>query len=346
MSLRLGLVGSGWISRVYLRALARVPEGHAVAVWSRDRQHAERLVREFGLGHATDRLEDLWPHVDVVCVNSPNACHAQHAVAAARAGKHVIVEKPLAVSLAEGEAIVAACREAGVGLAYAEELPFAPKFRRMRDWLESGSLGRPLYVTQREAHDGPYSPWFFSRQWAGGGALMDLACHGIECVRWLLGKPRVVGVTAWLGCGRHPQAQEVDDHAVVQLDFEGGAQALVEGSWLLKGGMQSRLEVWGSEGYAEADLLQRTGLRRFAAGGAAPSWSEENADWLWENGYPQELSHFLHCFRDGSEPEESGADGLVVLEVLSAAYASAARGARVELPFRPDGDGPAIDPWR
>lgn len=86
MSLRLGLLGSGWISRTYLGALARVPEGEAVGVWSRTREHAERLAREFGLDHATDRVEDLWPHVDVVCVNSPNACHAAHAVAAARSG--------------------------------------------------------------------------------------------------------------------------------------------------------------------------------------------------------------------------------------------------------------------
>ncbi len=193
---RVGLIGSGGISRTYMAAFPQVPEGEVVAVWSRQRENAERFAREFAIGFATDRVEDLLPQVDVVCVNSPNACHAPHAIAAASAGKHVIVEKPLAVSLEEGRAIIDACAAAGVGLAYAEELPFVPKFERAREILESGALGEVLYLTQREAHGGPYSPWFFTRDEAGGGVLMDMACHAIELVRWVLGKPSVAKVTA------------------------------------------------------------------------------------------------------------------------------------------------------
>lgn len=165
--LRLGLLGAGWISRTYGAALRGVPEGRAVACWSRSRANAERLAAELGLGFATDRAEELLPHVDVVCVNSPNALHAEHGMLAARAGKHVIVEKPLAVSLEQGRALVEACRAAGVALAYAEELPFVPKFGRAREIARSGDLGEVLHVWQRETHGGPYSPWFFSREEAG-----------------------------------------------------------------------------------------------------------------------------------------------------------------------------------
>jgi predicted dehydrogenase len=117
-----GVVGAGWISRTYAGALARVPEGRLAAVWSRTRESAEAFAREFDVPLATTDVEQLLAEVDVVCVNSINACHAEHAIAAARAGKHVVVEKPLAVSLEEGRAIIEACREARVGLAYAEEL--------------------------------------------------------------------------------------------------------------------------------------------------------------------------------------------------------------------------------
>jgi len=348
--LRIGLVGAGWVSRTYAAALRRVPGARLVAVWSRTREHAERFATELGCELSSDCVADLFPHVDVVCVNSPNALHAEHAIAAARAGKHVIVEKPLATTIEEGEAIVAACAEAGVGLAYAEELPFVPKFARVRELLASGALGGPLYVTQREGHAGPYSPWFFTREEAGGGVLMDLACHGIECVRWVLGKPAVRRVTAHLATARHADRTALEDHAVVHLDFEGGVTALVEASWALEGGMQSRLEVWGARGYVEADLLQATGLRAFAKDGGIPfaaahGWSTPPADWLWENGYPQELEHFLDCFRRGTTPLESGADGVAVLEILSAAYASARAGRAIELPFRPKGVARAVDLW-
>ena len=90
-----------------------------------------------------------------------------------------------------------------------------------------------------------------------------------------------------------------------------------------------------------ADLLQGTGLRQFSDG----SWNTPLTDWVWENGYPQELSHFLRCFAAGREPEESGADGLAVLEILYAAYASAREGRTVSLPFRPSGVERAVDLW-
>ena len=220
--LRVGLIGAGGISRTYMQALQHVPEGEVAAVWSRQRENAERFAREFAIGFATDRVEEILPQVDVVCVNSPNACHAPHAIAAAGAGKHVIVEKPLAVSLEEGRAIIDACAAAGVGLAYAEELPFVPKFERAREILESGALGEILYLTQREAHGGPYSPWFFTREEAGGGVLMDMACHAIELVRWVLGKPPVAKVTAHVANALHRDKTELEDHSVIHLEFADG----------------------------------------------------------------------------------------------------------------------------
>jgi predicted dehydrogenase len=347
--LRLGLIGSGWISGTYVAALRQVPEGNAVAVWSRTRENAERFAARHHLEVATDRLEEIFPHVDAVCVNSPNACHAEHAVAAARAGRHVIVEKPLAVSLEQGRAIVDACRDAGVGLAYAEELAFVPKFVRAREIIESGGLGDVLYVTQREAHGGPYSPWFFSRDEAGGGVLMDMACHSIECVRWLLGKPEVESVSAQLET-YDPARTRLEDHATLHLRFANGVRAHCEASWVLQGGMQSRLEIWGSRGYLDVDLLHGTGLRLYSPKGdaaleAPPGWSMATTDWVLENGYPQELRHFLKCFAEGREPEESGEDGLKVLEVLYAAYASAREERAVSLPFQPAGVERAVDLW-
>ncbi|MFP8882383.1 MAG: Gfo/Idh/MocA family oxidoreductase [Myxococcota bacterium] len=347
---RIGLIGAGSISNVYMQSMQRVPEGEVVAVWSRSLERARRFAAEHGLEHATDRVATLVEAVDVVCVNSPNARHAEHAIEAARAGCHVIVEKPLAASVDQAQSILDACASAGVGLAYAEELPFVPKFVRARDLLRSGVLGDVVYITQREAHAGPHSSWFFDRDEAGGGVLMDMACHSIECVRWLIEKRPVERVTAQISRTRHRDRTDLDDHAVVTLDFEGGITALCESSWALVGGMQSRLEIWGTEGYLAVDLLGETGIHVYTPTGRqdeflTPGWNRPTPEWVYDNGYPQELSHFLRCFAQGHLPDESGEDGLRVLEILCAAYASAREGRAIALPFDASGVERAVDLW-
>lgn len=347
---RVGLLGAGHISATYARALREVAGAELVAVWSRTRESAERFAEREGLALGSSDPGVVIEASDVVCVNSINALHAEHAIRAARAGRHVIVEKPLAVSLGQARDMIAACEEAGVGLGYAEELCFVPKFVRAKEIAASGDLGDILHVHQRESHGGPYSPWFFTRDEAGGGVLMDMACHGIELVRWLLGKPTALALSAEIRCTGLVHETELDDHSITNLSFEGGVTATCEASWILQGGMQSRLEVWGTKGHLEVDLLGGTGIRVFTPKGSAsaftgPGWGTTSPSWLHDNGYPQELEHFLACFRSGATPEESGADGLAVLEILHAAYASARRGERIALPFRPEGVERAVDLW-
>jgi predicted dehydrogenase len=160
-------------------------------------------------------------------------------------------------------------------------------------------------------------------------------------VRWLLGKPAVTAVTARLDRTRHRERTRLEDHAVIHLEFESGTTATCEASWALLGGMQSTLEIWGDAGTLQIDLLQGTGLRQFRDG----AWSTPATDWVVDNGYPQELSHFLECFASGREPSENGADGLAVLEILYAAYASAREGRTIALPFQPEGVERAVDLW-
>ena len=348
---RVGFLGAGWISQVHAQALVRNPGAEVSAVWSRTKESAERFAKRHDVPLATTDVDELLAACDVVGVHSVNALHAEHGIRAAQAGKHVVVEKPLAVSYDEGVRLTEACREAGVGLAYAEELCFVPRFVRAREIVRSGELGEIHHVWQRESHGGPYSPWFFTREEAGGGVLMDMACHGIELVRWLLGKPAVESVLAEIRSTGAFHETELDDHSHTHLRFAGGVTAHCEASWILQGGMQSKLEVWGTKGHLAVDLLGETGVRVFApegsrTAGTPAGWAPAATDWLHENGYPQEWEEFLGCFRRGEVPEESGDDGLAVLEILQAAYASAGRGARIELPFRPERVERAVDLWR
>jgi predicted dehydrogenase len=332
---------------VYLAALARVGGARVVAVASRTRAAAEKLTRELAgaKAYAFDELPALLaePSVRLVCVNSPNRLHAAHALAALGAGKDVVVEKPLCLTLDEADSLCAAAKRHGCVLGYAENLCFAPLYRRARELLREGAVGRVLWARQVEKHGGPYSPWFFDRAEAGGGALMDMGCHGIEALRFVFDRPEVRAVAARLATTLHADKTDLDDDAEVRLELASGVTLVSESSWAVQSGMQSTLEVHGSEGSLFLDLMGETGLRLARKGGAV---TRPTVDPLLEHGYVGELAHFLAGL-GGKPVEETGDDGRAVLEILVAAYASAGQGGReIALPFRPTGVTRPIDLWR
>ncbi len=350
--LRVALLGTGWIADVHARALSQLEGTRRVCVASRSGDRARSFAAKHGFERGVEGYRAaLAEDVDVVIVALPNHEHVGIVEAAARKGKHVICEKPLATSRAEAEAMVTACREAGVMLALAEELCFVPKFVHAREIAMSGKLGKLFQLRQREQHAGPYSPWFFDRALAGGGALLDMGCHGIEICRWLLGRPRATGVYASVRTVTHQSKTALDDHVTLIVDFEGGVEALIEASWSVQGGMVSEVEILGSQGRLVSRLTEETGTRLFldhppTAEDDSVGWTFPDPDWLHSNGYPQELRHFLDCVRTGATPEVSGEDGVAQMEIMEAAYASAKTRARVSLPFRPEGVARAVDLWR
>jgi len=347
MSCPLGvaLIGAGHISRRYAKALAHLPLARVRGVASRSREGAARLAQTCGAELAVDygELERLLsaPTVDVVCVNSINCLHAEHAIRAARAGKHVIVEKPLCLTLTEADSMLQASAAAGTGLAYAENLCFAPPYRRARELIAEGALGRILSARQCEKHGGPYSSWFWNVEEAGGGALLDLGCHSIECLRWLLGKPRIARVSAQLATVRHGDRTRLEDDARVTLELEDGTPLRTESSWAADANGESSLEVEGSEGRLVLNLLAGELRLERHDGDSRLIPVESGAG----DGITEELTHFLECFQQGRVPDETGADGRAVLEILLAAYASAARGEAVPLPFNPGDITRPVDLW-
>ena len=345
---RVGLIGSGWITEQHLAAFEAAPETVAVALadYPRDRGgrpgRGEAVAAQAGLTRYYPDYRRLLEQDDVelVTVALPNALHAEVTLAALEAGKHVVVEKPLCLRLEDADRIVALAEQKGLTVGYAEELCFCPKFVRAKELVDAGGLGRVFFLEQTEIHEGPYSDWFFDPTLAGGGALMDMVCHAIEYARWMFGKARVEAVTARIDTFVHGHRGPLDDFCLVHLDFEGGMKALLQAGWTQKGGMTSSARILGPEGVLKVDLLQTTGLEIYSTGGVPtadvyPGWQRPGYAWLWENGYPQEMSAFARAVRAGTQPSESAADGRAVLEIMWAAYASAAEGRTVRLPYTP-----------
>lgn len=357
---KIGIIGCGWIGGVHCDAARMLPNTTVVANCDTNKERAEtfaktRNVPKFYTDHRK-LLEDK--EIEVVITGIPNFLHHKIATEAMEAGKHVIIEKPLALSIEECESIIETSKRTKKIVGYAEELCFVPKFTRAKELAEGGSLGDVQFIKQVEKHEGPYSRWFYEPDMAGGGITIDMGCHSIEFARWFLGKPKVKSVWAtmstWLHVpGRHKDVTEEEDHVIIHIEFEGGATALLESSWTLKGGMDSRTEIHGTKGVLYADLLQAgMGMKLYTDVGikgeeeSTKGWSHPDVDWNFQNGYPHELAHFLHCMETGEKPIESAEDGLAVMEIMLACYYSAGTGKKVEFPFRPRGIKRPIDLWK
>jgi len=354
-TVRVGLVGSGFVSEIHALAFKQVRGAVVSAVASPTEGHADVFARKYGIPHAfTDyrQLLDL-KELDLIVLGLPNDLHCQVCLDAAEAGKHIVCEKPLSMNLAEADRMIAACKNAGVKLMYAEELCFAPKYVRLKDLAREGALGQVYLVKQSEKHDGPHSPWFWDVRRSGGGVTMDMGCHAFEFFRWMLDKPKVLDIYADMKQVLYSGRTDGEDSSHILVTFEGGATGLAEESWVKKGGMDDRAEVFGTEGAAYADMLYGNSIRTYSEkgygyavekAGSTRGWSFTMYEEIWNYGFPQEMQHFVDCVREDKPPLETGEDGRAVLEMIFAAYQSAASGRRVALPCHSPDTRP-IDPW-
>jgi predicted dehydrogenase len=259
------------------------------------------------------------------------------------------------MNLEEADDMIAACKSADRKLMYAEELCFAPKYERVRKLVNEGAVGRIYQMRQCEKHSGPHSDWFYDVDQSGGGALMDMGCHGIAWFRWMLGgNPRVVSVYAHMQGGLiHEKRTRGEVNSLCLVEFDGGAVGVAENSWAKHGGMDDRVEIYGTGGVVYADLfLGNSALTYSESGygyamekaGSTKGWTFTMFEEAFNQGYPQELKHFIECVREDKPPLVTGEDGRAVLEIMNAAYQSARTGQKVPLPFRPKVKKP-IDLW-
>jgi len=340
-----------------------IPEGHVDTfrdVGEFDARESKRMLEfvaetaeKVGLTDYRVLVSD--PAVELISITAPNRLHAQITIDAAKAGKHVVCEKPLCITLDEADAMIDACRKAGVLLLYAEELFFAPKYVKAKQMADEGAFGRVHLVKQGEKHSGPHSDWFWDVNQSGGGAVMDLGCHGIAFCWWFLGKPKVASVYSQMATQVHGDRTQGEDEAVTIIEFANGAVGMVESSWNRPGGMDDSIEVFGDKGQTYADMLMGNALPTYSEVGfgyavekaaSTKGWSYPVFEEHWNYGFPQEMRHFARCVRGTESPIADGETGRMVQEVLYAAYASAGQGRKIALPFRPKGVTKPIDLWK
>lgn len=331
---KIALLGTGLIGLFYTMALHKRRGYDKIhVVYSRTQDNARGFAKQWGIPKWTTNLKEAIEdsETDVVVVALPNFLHKEAVIMAAEAGKAVLCTKPLGRNAEEARSMLEAVEKANVFHGYLEDLVYTPKTLKALEFVATGALGKILWVRSRETHGGPHSAWFWDRELAGGGAILDMGCHCIEIARNFIGKDiRPVEVIAWADTLVHPI--ESEDHGIGLVRFENGAIAQFEVSWAFRGGMDLRDEIVGTEGTIWINHFLRTGLEVFTTAGAKGYISEKaesESGWLFPVGdevhalgYPNMFDDMLNALDRGIAPMETFYDGYIVNCIIDACYRS------------------------
>ena len=320
MTVQWGLIGSGDIARKRIAPALRDADSCTLAAVCRGRPElAESFAREFGAPRWYATTAELLAdqQLDAVYIATPVRLHTAQAVAAAEAGKHVLCEKPMAISAAECDTVIAACRSNGVALGVAYYRHFYPAVARIRDILASGDIGDPV-LAQVNAFEyfnpSPEHPrhWLVVREQSGGGPMFDFGCHRIEVLLDLLGPVR--GVTSMVGNAAFER--DVEDTAVAVLEFKRGGYATLSVTHAARE-PQDTLTIFGTEGSIHVESLN-AGVLRVRRG------SNDIVESLppHHNLHQPLIEDFSAAVMAGREPAVSGETGRAVAVVEERIYAA------------------------
>lgn len=327
--LKVAVVGCGFIGNVHLGAWRRVKGVRVEAVVDVLEERARSASEKFGVPRLyTDYkavLED--DGIDIVDVCTPTYTHAEITIAAAKSGKHVVCEKPIALRLGEADAMINACRKAGVKFMVAHCLRFWPEYVAVKGILGRGELGEARIARAYRLSGFPaWAPWHRDER-LGGGVFVDMSIHDVDFLRWCLGEvDRVYARGGVLGSASSTALDYV--HAVIR--FKLGAIAFVEGSWVQPPGFPftTYLEVVGTRGMLTVDNQSTAAVTVYRPGAPPSSFTPYSDD-----AYYRELEHFASCVREDREPSVTGEEARRTLEVALAAVKSVKTGSPVSLPL-------------
>jgi UDP-N-acetylglucosamine 3-dehydrogenase len=323
--LRVGVVGAGFIGAIHLGAYANMPEVEVVGV-------ADALPEIAATGAAVvgartySSYEELVSaeEVDVVDVCLPTAYHRELALKAASAGKHVILEKPIARSLEDAEEIIEAFDGSGGRLFVGHVVRFFPEYVRIKEMVDAGEFGTigVARTSRRSPFLTGWNDWYADWRMSGG-VLLDLVIHDFDFLRWALGEVERVYARGVLG-----REYNRLDYALVTLRFEGGAIAHVEGQWGYPGPFNYSIEVAGSRAMVTVDSTESAPVQLFG-GATGPGESPDVI--VGKSPFQAELEHFIRCAATGEEPVVNGRDAYEALRIGHAAIESVKTGRPVAL---------------
>jgi UDP-N-acetyl-2-amino-2-deoxyglucuronate dehydrogenase len=339
--LRFGLVGAGAISTQHLEALAAIPGARATAVASASVERARAAGERWGVAWTTD-LDELLGRddVDAVTISTPSGLHPGQALAALRRGKHVLVEKPIALSVDAADEVAREARARGLVAATVSQRRFEPVTKAIHEAVASGALGRLVMVVAEGFYHRPQS-YYDSAAWRGtvaldGGVLMNQAIHIIDLLRWIGGPVhRVAAHVETIG-----HRMEAEDTATVSLRFVNGALGAILATTCATTEQPTALRIHGEMG--RIHLSGEEPVTWDVPGRALPSTPPSEAtdgtpgrSATWGTsavGYVRQYTDFVAAVRDGRDPAVTAEDGAAAVAIVAAAYESSRTGKSISIP--------------
>jgi len=332
MSVHIGLIGGGNITETHARAARAISGVQIAAIYGANSQNVARLCREHGGNpyQDFDAFLALRP-MDLVIIGSPSGLHATQGIAAAKSGLHVLTEKPIDVSTARADALITAAKEARIKLGVIFQDRTKPDIRRLKQWIDTGVLGKLLFVDARVKWYRP-PEYYSSSKWRGtlsldgGGALINQGVHTIDLLLWLLGD--VVRVQAHTATVLHKI--EAEDTALAILEFTDGATGVFCATTAASPGYPRRVEISGSEGTVilEHDRIIAADLRTVAPDFAVSATGDRNqsassAAVTDVRGHQAIIEDFIRAIQQNKSPACDGAEGRRSIALVEAIYQAA-----------------------
>jgi len=343
------IVGCGLIADFHAKAIAAIPNARLVMTASRSKKNAKRVAGPYRADWTTNWRDVLRrDDVDIVNVCTPSGAHMPYAVAAAKAGKHVVVEKPLEITLPRCDRIIEAADKAGVKLLTIFPSRFSQAAQTIKKAIDEGRFGRIVladaYVKwwRSQAYYAPHR-WQGTKRWDGGGALMNQSIHTIDLLQWFVGP--VKSVIGYVGKRGH-EGIEVEDVAVAALEFRNGAFGTIEGTTAAYKGYPRRIEICSTKGSVflegsdiavwnfarerreDKAIRRKFGKKEAGAGGASDPAAISHV------GHQRQLDGLLGALRAGGEVLCDGREGRRAVEIILAIYRSSRQRQRIALPLK------------
>jgi len=348
--LKFAIVGCGVISDCHARCLSELDNAQLVAVCDIVEEKAQKLAADystfFNSQVYTDYIEMCKdPAIDIVIVTTPSGLHAEIGIAAARAGKHVLVEKPMDVTLTQADALISACDQMGVKLGVIFQHRFDDAVMDLKKAVADGKLGKLNFCgsyTQWYRSQGYYESGDWRGTWAldGGGALMNQSIHYVDLMQYVMEETAgpVTEIYAQTAILAHERI-EVEDIAVATVKFASGALGTLQGMTMAYPGFCARLEVFGDEGgiVIENDQIKDWQLasrekyhRPTQAKHLIVGTSSHD---IWHHAHRRQIADFMEAVWNDRPPLCTGRDGRKALEIVLAVYESARAGKPIKLPL-------------
>ena len=331
--LHAGFVGGGNITETHIRAALAIPEIRVAAICGTNEQKITALCQNYG-GPAYTTFRDFLEHrpMELVIIGSPSALHAEQGAAAANRGIHVLVEKPIDISTERADILVGAAKRSGVKLGVIFQDRLKPDIQRLKNWIDSGKLGRPILVDASVKWYRPPEYYYCGSKWRGtlaldgGGALINQGIHTVDILRYLLGD--VTRVQAAVATSLHNI--EGEDTCVATLEFANGALGVLHATTAAYPGYPRVIEITGSEGTVrlENDRITRVNLRTTAPDSESSEAADQNPNSNSPvvsdvRGHQRIIENFIDAIKTGRRPVCGGEDGRQSLALVEAIYQAA-----------------------